>query len=65
MCYCFSGIYAGRADFANQNEFVRAASRERGKDMASDYRVQDAPKVAETRRGMFDGLNYGDSLLNP
>jgi Ti-type conjugative transfer relaxase TraA len=50
-------LYYGRDDFANQNKLVRAASRERGKDMASDYRVQDAPKAAEPRRGMFDGLD--------
>ncbi len=43
-------LYYGRDDFANQNKFVRAASRERGKDMARDY------KVAEPKRGMFDGL---------
>ncbi|GGJ40619.1 Ti-type conjugative transfer relaxase TraA [Sphingopyxis bauzanensis] len=47
-------LYYGRDDFANQNKLVRAASRERGKDMASDYRLKEA--AAEPKRGMFDGL---------
>ncbi|WP_186401988.1 Ti-type conjugative transfer relaxase TraA [Sphingopyxis sp. P1IMeth2] len=49
-------LYYGRDDFANQSKLVRAASRERGKDMASDYKVAEATKVAEPKRGMFDGL---------
>ncbi|MBL9071683.1 MAG: Ti-type conjugative transfer relaxase TraA [Sphingopyxis sp.] len=49
-------LYYGRDDFANQNKLVRAASRERGKDMASDYRAQDPAKASEPNRGMFDGL---------
>ncbi|MGL3820639.1 Ti-type conjugative transfer relaxase TraA [Sphingopyxis sp. R3-92] len=49
-------LYYGRDDFANQNKLVRAASRERGKDMASDYRVQEPAKAAQPKRGMFDGL---------
>ncbi len=32
-------LYYGRDDFANQSRLIRAASRERGKDMASDYRA--------------------------
>ena len=49
-------LYYGRNDFANQSKLVRVASRERGKDMASDYRVQEAAKAAESKRSMFDGL---------
>jgi Ti-type conjugative transfer relaxase TraA len=49
-------LYYGRDDFANQSKLVRAASRERGKDMASDYRVQEPAKASEPKRGMFDGL---------
>lgn len=49
-------LHYGRDDFANQNKLVRAASRERGKDMASDYRVLETAKAAEPKRGMFDGL---------
>jgi len=33
-------LYYGRDDFANQSRLIRAASRERGKDMVSDYRAQ-------------------------
>lgn len=50
-------LYYGRDDFANQNKLVRAASRERGKDMASDYRAPTPAKSTEPKRGMFDGLN--------
>lgn len=50
-------LYYGRDDFANQSKLVRAASRERGKDMASDYRMQEGRNAsAEPKRGMFDGL---------
>ena len=49
-------IHYGRDDFANQSKLVRTLSRERGKDMASDYRAQE-PKAAQPKRGMFDGLN--------
>ncbi|MGR4891028.1 Ti-type conjugative transfer relaxase TraA [Sphingopyxis sp. LARHCG72] len=49
-------LYYGRNDFANQSKLVRVASRERGKDMASDYKVAEATKAAEPKRSMFDGL---------
>jgi Ti-type conjugative transfer relaxase TraA len=49
-------LYYGRDDFANQSKLVRVASRERGKDMASDYRVQEPAKAAEPKRSMFAGL---------
>ena len=51
-------LYYGRDDFASQSKLVRVASRERGKDMASDYRVRapEPEKAAEPKRGMFDGL---------
>src|SRR3546814_3132073 len=48
-------VHYGRDDFANQSKLVRTLSRERGKDMASDYRVHE-PKAAQPKRGMFDGL---------
>ncbi|WP_234178872.1 Ti-type conjugative transfer relaxase TraA [Sphingopyxis sp. NFH-91] len=54
-------LYYGRDDFANQSKLVRAASRERGKDMASDYRVPERAKAAEPKRGMFDGLKLTTS----
>ncbi|MBW8295315.1 hypothetical protein [Sphingopyxis sp.] len=47
-------LYCGRDDFANQSKLVRVASRERGKDMASDYRPKEA--AAKPKRGMFDDL---------
>jgi len=50
-------LYYGRDDFATWNKLVRAASRERGKDMASDYRRPTPAKSTEPKRGMFDGLN--------
>ncbi len=60
-------LHYGRDDFASQRKFVRAASRERGKDMASDYKVPAAAKAAEPKRGMFDGLKLGVSreVQNP
>jgi ATP-dependent exoDNAse (exonuclease V) alpha subunit len=39
-------LYYGHDDFANRNQLVRAASRERGKDMASDYRGQESGEAA-------------------
>ncbi|KTE17668.1 Ti-type conjugative transfer relaxase TraA [Sphingopyxis sp. H115] len=54
-------LYYGRDDFANQNKLVRAASRERGKDMASDYRIPETAKSAEPKRSMFDGLKLSVS----
>ena len=49
-------LYYGRDDFASQNKLVRAASRERGKDMASDYRVAPTAPTATPKRSIFDGL---------
>ena len=54
-------VHYGKDDFASQSKLVRTLGRERGKDMASDYRtrsvetVQQA-KAAEPKRSMFDGL---------
>lgn len=42
-------LYCGRDDFADQSKFVRTLSRERGKDMASDYKPEQ--QFAE-RRGI-------------
>ncbi|MBE1526723.1 Ti-type conjugative transfer relaxase TraA [Sphingopyxis sp. OAS728] len=49
-------LHYGRDDFADRGKLIRAASRERGKDMASDYRVPEPAKAAVPERGMFDGL---------
>jgi Ti-type conjugative transfer relaxase TraA len=45
-------LHYGRDDFADQRQFVRALSRERGKDMASDYArpEQDQVRVFADRR---------------
>jgi Ti-type conjugative transfer relaxase TraA len=51
-------VHYGRDDFRDQSRLVRTLSRERGKDMASDYRVRgpEPAKTADPKRGMFDGL---------
>jgi Ti-type conjugative transfer relaxase TraA len=49
-------LYYGRDDFANQSKLVRVASRERGKDMASDYRTKETAPTAEPKRSMFAGV---------
>jgi hypothetical protein len=50
-------LHYGKDDFADRDRLVRALSRERGKDMASDYAraPEPAPEV-QPRRGIFDGL---------
>ncbi|HEY0596215.1 Ti-type conjugative transfer relaxase TraA [Sphingopyxis sp.] len=58
-------LYYGRDDFATRNKLVRAASRERGKDMASDYRAPTPAKSTEPKRGMFDGLKLSVSREAP
>ncbi|WP_257549197.1 Ti-type conjugative transfer relaxase TraA [Sphingopyxis sp. DBS4] len=54
-------VHYGKDDFASQSKLVRTLSRERGKDMASDYRsrnigTEPPPKAAEPKRSMFAGL---------
>ncbi|KQZ76378.1 conjugal transfer protein TraA [Sphingopyxis sp. Root214] len=54
-------LYYGRDDFTNQKKFVRTASRERGKDMASDYRdssraIAVARPAQQPKRDIFAGL---------
>ena len=58
-------LYYGRDDFATRNRLVRAASRERGKDMASDYRAPTPAKSTEPKRGMFDGLKLSIARETP
>jgi len=45
----FVELHYGQDDFADQAKLVRALSRERGKDMASDYGVEQ-PSVEQARR---------------
>src|SRR3546814_17378156 len=49
-------LHYGRDDFRNQSKLVRTLGRERGKDMASDYRVRapEPAKKAEPKRGTFE-----------
>ncbi|NMN07640.1 urease accessory protein UreE [Novosphingobium sp. SG916] len=50
-------LHYGKDDFADRDRLVRALSRERGKDMASDYaRVPEPVPEVQPRRGIFDGL---------
>jgi len=47
-------LHYGQDDFADQAKLVRALSRERGKDMASDYVIE--PQPVEQARGPFAGI---------
>jgi Ti-type conjugative transfer relaxase TraA len=58
-------LYYGRDDFATRNRLVHTASRERGKDMASDYRAPTPAKSTEPKRGMFDGLKLSIARETP
>jgi transposase-like protein len=54
-------LHYGNDDFADQTRLVRALSRERGKDMASDYavtstRAPDPPAIKPATRDPFAGL---------
>jgi Ti-type conjugative transfer relaxase TraA len=49
-------LHYGRDDFRDQSKLERTLSRERGKDMASDYRTKEAAPKAEPKRSMFAGL---------
>lgn len=46
-------LHYGRDDFTDQSRFVRTLSRERTKDMASDYPLPDAPVRAFAERREF------------
>jgi len=58
-------LHYGKDDFADRDRLVRTLSRERGKDMASDYarEPEPAPEV-QPRRGIFDGLRLKVSPLD-
>jgi Ti-type conjugative transfer relaxase TraA len=45
-------LHYGRDDFADQGKLVRTLSRERGKDMASDYDRADPAQAFAERRGI-------------
>src|SRR6185503_96486 len=45
-------LHYGRDDFANQDRLTRTLSRDRGKDMASDYEQRDPAQSYAERRGI-------------
>src|SRR5215831_4983455 len=45
-------LHYGRDDFANQDRLVRTLSRDRAKDMASDYEGADPAQSFAERRGI-------------
>lgn len=45
-------LHYGRDDFADQSKLVRTFSRERGKDMASDYERAEPERAFAERRGI-------------
>ncbi|WP_341713217.1 Ti-type conjugative transfer relaxase TraA [Erythrobacter sp.] len=49
-------LHYGRDDFADQSKLVRTLSRERGKDMASDYKPEQ--QFAERR-----GITFGERIV--
>ncbi len=51
-------LHYGRDDFADEKRLMRALSRERGKDMASDYAAapERSPEPAPQKRDPFAGL---------
>jgi Ti-type conjugative transfer relaxase TraA len=55
-------LHYGRDDFADQGKLVRTLSRERGKDMASDFLTTDhahALRIQAPQRDPFAGLRLG------
>ena len=53
-------VHYGRDDFADSGKLVRALSRERGKDMASDYQREPKPaREPSPPRNPFAGLKLG------
>ena len=61
-------LHYGRDDFADQGKLVRALSRERGKDMTSDYvQVPEQDRIAPppSSRNPFDGLRSNPLSVAP
>ncbi|GBH33117.1 AAA family ATPase, partial [Sphingobium xenophagum] len=53
-------LHYGRDDFRDQSRLVRTLSRERGKDMATDYRQADPAREYAERRGISFGERIGE-----
>ena len=60
-------LHYGRDDFADRGKLVRALSRERGKDMASDYTPapEKVPAPSAPRRNRFAGLKLKRPTFEP
>jgi len=60
-------LHYGRDDFADRGKLVRALSRERGKDMASDYSraPEQSPAKAAPQRNRFAGLKLKPVAIEP
>ncbi|WNO53624.1 Ti-type conjugative transfer relaxase TraA [Stakelama saccharophila] len=59
-------LHYGRDDFADRSKLVRALSRERAKDMASDHLrtpEREQAKQPTKRRSMFDGLKINRDMV--
>ncbi|MGD9470860.1 MAG: Ti-type conjugative transfer relaxase TraA [Novosphingobium sp.] len=56
-------LHYGRDDFADQSKLVRTLSRERGKDMASDYKPEQHPST-ELRRAFAErrGITFRERI---
>ena len=57
-------LHYGQDDFADQNRLVRTLSRERGKDMASDYARADTAQAFAERRGITFRDRVADLIRN-
>jgi Ti-type conjugative transfer relaxase TraA len=55
-------LHYGQDDFADPDKLARTLSRERGKDMASDYAPIPQPQVTPPPRSIFAGLKLRPSI---
>ncbi|MEH2549392.1 Ti-type conjugative transfer relaxase TraA [Bradyrhizobium sp. AZCC 2262] len=55
-------LHYGRDDFANPDRLTRTLSRDRAKDMASDYEQRDPAQVYAERRGITFGERVAEIL---
>src|SRR3954451_13052786 len=55
-------LHYGRDDFANSDRLTRTLSRDRAKDMASDYEQRDPAQVYAERRGITFGERVAEIL---
>jgi Ti-type conjugative transfer relaxase TraA len=53
-------LHYGRDDFANQDRLTRTLSRDRAKDMASDYEQRDPVQSYAERRGITFGVRVAE-----